>query len=80
MSKAYTELRLIDAMIIYANRHADALEDLALGETEPSRKEELKKMARICRKVPAHAPATFHEMLQPLTFPQVRNIFQQNAC
>ncbi len=78
MSKAYTELRLIDAMIIYANRHADALEDLALGETEPSRKEELKKMARICRKVPAHAPATFHEMLQHYWFIHLGVIIEVN--
>lgn len=57
-----------DAMILYANRHADILEDLSRSETNTKRKEELLEMARICRKVPANAPETFHEMLQHYWF------------
>ena len=57
-----------DAMIMYANRHADKLEKLSKSEINPTRKKELLEMARICRKVPAHAPETFHEMLQHYWF------------
>ncbi len=57
-----------DAIIHYANRHADELDKQALSETLPERKKELLKMALICRKVPANAPDTVHEMLQHYWF------------
>ena len=57
-----------DAIIMYAARHADKLEELAAQEANPKRKEELLEMARICRKVPAHAPETVHEALQHYWF------------
>jgi trans-4-hydroxy-L-proline dehydratase len=57
-----------DAMITFANRHADELQKLAKQEKDPQRKAELAEMERICRKVPAHAPETFHEMLQHYWF------------
>lgn len=57
-----------DALILFANRYADELEKLALSEKNSVRKEELVEMARICRKVPANAPSTFHEMLQHYWF------------
>ncbi len=57
-----------DAMIMYANRHADKLEELAANEKDEKRKNELLEMARICRKVPAHAPETVHEALQHYWF------------
>ena len=57
-----------DAMIMYANRHADKLEELAVEEKDEKRKKELVEMARICRKVPAYAPETVHEALQHYWF------------
>ena len=57
-----------DAMILYANRHADKLEELAAEEKDEKRKKELVEMARICRKVPAYAPETVHEALQHYWF------------
>ncbi len=57
-----------DAIIMYANRHADKLEELAKTEKDDKRKEELLEMARICRKVPAYAPETIHEALQHYWF------------
>jgi formate C-acetyltransferase len=57
-----------DAIIMYANRHADELEQLALVEKDHGRKEELLKMVKVCRKVPANAPDTVHEMLQHYWF------------
>ncbi len=54
----------IDAIISFANRHADKLELLAKDETNSDRKKELEDMALVCRRVPANAPQTFHEALQ----------------
>ncbi len=66
------ELKAMDiaceAIIMYAGRHADALETLAAGEKDAGRRRELEQMAAICRRVPAHAPRTFHEMLQHYWF------------
>jgi len=57
-----------DAIIMYAGRHADALDELAAKETNGQRRDELHEMARVCRRVPAHAPETLHEMLQHYWF------------
>jgi len=57
-----------DAIIMYAARHAEKLESMAEKEKETGRRDELRKMATICRRVPAHAPETFHEMLQHYWF------------
>ena len=53
-----------EAIILFANRHAAQLEMLAEEEDDAKRKDELIQIAQICRKVPAHAPQTFHEALQ----------------
>ena len=57
-----------DAIIMYALRHAFELDNLAAEETDPDRKAELVKMAAVCRRVPANAPETVHEMLQHYWF------------
>ncbi len=57
-----------DAIIMYAVRHAEKLEDMAEAESDIKRKSELQKMAAVCRRVPAYAPETVHEMLQHYWF------------
>lgn len=57
-----------DAIIMYAGRHAEKLEKLAGNEKDVLRKRELLKMAAVCRRVPANAPETVHEMLQHYWF------------
>ncbi len=57
-----------DAIISFAKRHADELDKKAALENNPVRKKELAKMASVCRKVPAYAPETVHEMLQHYWF------------
>lgn len=57
-----------DAIIMYAGRHAEKLEAMASEEKDAARKTELQKMAAVCRRVPANAPETFHEMLQHYWF------------
>ena len=44
---------------------------LADAEQDPTRKAELLKIAEVCRRVPAHAPRTFHEALQAYWFVHV---------
>ncbi len=56
------------ALIDFAGRHAARLDKLAETEKDAHRKKELEKMASICRRVPAHAPETFHEALQHYWF------------
>ena len=58
------------AIIGFANRHVARLEELAnlipgdSGKNGRQRKKELLTLAEICRRVPAHAPRSFHEALQ----------------
>jgi len=56
------------AIIMYANRYAGELEMLAAAEKDAERKGELLEMSAICRKVPANAPESVHEMLQHYWF------------
>jgi pyruvate formate-lyase/glycerol dehydratase family glycyl radical enzyme len=56
------------AIVLFAERYADKLDKLVLVEKDSKRKDELTEMARICRKVPAHAPSSFHEVLQHYWF------------
>jgi formate C-acetyltransferase len=67
-----------EAIIHFAERHAEKLEALANFEKNAVRKMELEKMARICRKVPAHKPDTFWEALQYYWFVHVGVITEVN--
>ncbi|MGA9347426.1 MAG: trans-4-hydroxy-L-proline dehydratase [Anaerolineae bacterium] len=53
-----------DALIRFAERHAEKAWELARQETDPQRKKELERIAGICTHVPAHAPRDFWEALQ----------------
>ncbi len=67
-----------EALILFAGRHADALEALAREEKDPRRQEELGRMAEVCRRVPAQAPRTFHEALQYYWFVHLGVITELN--
>ena len=67
-----------DAIILFANRYADELEELANDEKDEDRKIELMQMSAICRHVPANAPQTFHEALQHYWFIHVGVITEVN--
>lgn len=77
-----TELKAMDiscdAIIAFAERHAVELERLADNCSDPSRRDELTEMARICRKVPAYAPETFHETLQHYWFIHIGVVTELN--
>lgn len=53
-----------DALIRFADRHAQKAQQLAQVEKNPNRKEELERIAQVCTHVPAHAPRDFWEALQ----------------
>ena len=67
-----------DALITFARRHARELTHLAAEAANPERAEELRAMAAICRKVPAHKPDTFWEALQYYWFVHVGVITELN--
>ena len=66
-----------NAIILFANRHADKLEELARIQ-DPASRIELLELARICRHIPAHAPETFHEALQHYWFIHIGVITELN--
>ena len=53
-----------EALVRFAQRHAERARQLAQSETDPQRKQELEQIAEVCTHVPAHAPRNFWEALQ----------------
>jgi len=68
-----------DALIAFAHRYSETLEELAANESDPVRKKELSEMAAICRKVPANAPETLWEALQYYWFVHLGVITELNT-
>ena len=67
------------SMVHFAGRHAELLEQKVKEEEEDTaRKQEMLKLAQICRNVPANAPTTFHEALQHYWFIHVGVITELN--
>ncbi len=67
------------ALISLANRFADKAESMAREISDGPAKSELREIVRICRKVPAQAPATFHEALQYYWFVHLGVITELNT-
>ena len=68
-----------DAVIVFAERHADLAEKQAAIEKDPSRVKELLKIAEVCRWVPANAPRNFHEAIQMYWFVHLGTITELNG-
>jgi formate C-acetyltransferase len=68
-----------DAAIRFAQRHAGLVESLAKDAANVQRREELLKIAEVCRRVPARAPRTFHEALQSYWFCHLGVITELNG-
>ena len=68
-----------DAAVIFAERHAELAETKAEETSDPGRRAELLEIARVCRRVPAHAPETFHEALQMYWFVHLGTITELNG-
>ncbi len=68
-----------DAVIVFARRHADLAEEMAARESNPERVAELKKIAEVCRHVPANKPRNFHEAIQMYWFCHLGTITELNG-
>ena len=68
-----------DATIDFAERHADLAEELASKENDIKRKNELLKIAEVCRWVPANAPRNFYEAIQMYWFVHLGTITELNG-
>jgi formate C-acetyltransferase len=68
-----------DALILYAERHAQKAKELAAKEKDPARKKELRRIAEICSRVPANAPQNFWEALQYYWFVHLGVVVEYNT-
>jgi formate C-acetyltransferase len=68
-----------DAVILFAERHAELAEEMAENEENPTRKAELKEIASVCRWVPRYAPRNFWEALQMYWFMHLGTITELNG-
>ena len=68
-----------DAVIVFAERHAELAEKLAAEESDPERTAELRKIAEVCRWVPAHAPRNLWEAIQMYWFVHLGTITELNG-
>ena len=68
-----------DAVILFAERHAELAERLAENEEQEERRSELKEIAAACRQVPAGPPRDFHEALQYYWFCHLAVITELNG-
>ncbi|MCR4427057.1 MAG: glycyl radical protein [Firmicutes bacterium] len=68
-----------DAIIRFAQRHAETALELADKEDDPRRKAELSRIAEVCSWVPAHRPRDFWEALQAYWFVHLGVITELNT-
>jgi len=68
-----------DAIIRFAERHAEKAREMAQHETNPQRREELERIADVCSYVPAHSPRDFCEALQAYWFVHLGVITELNT-
>jgi len=67
------------ALIAFAARYSELARGLAEAEAEPTRRQELLRMAEVCSHVPARAPRNFHEALQSYWFVHLGVITELNT-
>ncbi|MDX1285020.1 MAG: trans-4-hydroxy-L-proline dehydratase, partial [Draconibacterium sp.] len=68
-----------DAAIVFAERHSDIAEEMASNETNPERVKELRRIAEVCRWVPANAPRNMWEAIQMYWFVHLGTITELNG-
>jgi pyruvate formate-lyase/glycerol dehydratase family glycyl radical enzyme len=68
-----------DAIITYAERHAELARKMAHECDDPLRKQELLKIAEVSSHVPAHPPRTFWEALQMYWYVHIGVITELNT-
>lgn len=82
-SDKYEQLKAMDiscdAAVVFAHRHAKLAEQMAADEKNETRKKELYHIAHVCRRVPEHAPETYHEAIQMYWFVHLGTITELNG-
>ncbi len=68
-----------DAIILFAERHAGLAEKMAASEKDSQRKNELERIAEVCRRIPANAPQNFWEAIQMYWFVHLGTITELNG-
>jgi pyruvate formate-lyase/glycerol dehydratase family glycyl radical enzyme len=68
-----------DGIVGYARRHAERARVLAKAAKSPARRREMRKIAEVCERVPAHAPRDFREALQHYWFVHLGVITEYNT-
>ena len=68
-----------DAAVLFAQRHAELADRMAGGEEDPARRAELRRIAEVCRHVPARAPRDLWEALQMYWFVHLGTITELNG-
>ena len=79
--KPFLEATIIvcDAIILWANRHADLAEELAAKTDDEARKKELETIAVNCRRVPEFPPENFYQAIQSQWFVQMFSRIEQKT-
>ncbi|MGI6110591.1 MAG: glycyl radical protein [Eubacteriaceae bacterium] len=73
------ELIACDGIIHLAHRHADLAEEMAAKCEDHVRRDELLKIAEVCRWVPEHPARTFYEACQSMLSYEYAIFMEQNA-
>lgn len=61
-------IRSLKAAIAFSHRYADKADQMAKQTNDPARRQELKTIADVCRRVPEHPARSFHEAVQSFYF------------
>lgn len=70
---------MAEAIILWADRYAEEAKRLAAATEDENRRQELKEIARICKKVPAYPAESFHEAVQSQWFTQMFSRIEQKT-
>lgn len=68
-----------DAIILWAERHAELAAQLAASETNGQRRQELLRISEICRRVPKYPARNFREAIQSQWFTQMFSRLEQKT-
>lgn len=75
----YQSIILIAKGIIrLANRYSEKAKQIAEGEKDEIRKQELLHIVEVCSRIPEHPPASFHEAVQFVWFTQLGGVISEN--
>lgn len=73
------EIITCDAIILWANRHAELAKELAENEKDETRRKELLEISEICSYVPENPPRSFREAMQAQWFTQMFSRVEQKT-